>query len=272
MADTAEKLGGSEAKPVGDGQVGDAENKSGEETLPQFTQQDIDNAVRGRQARSDRQHGKTDDEHRVTTERLLRSEEENKILKLAVDQTKAPEAPKPDDFDGDATDPEFLRKQGEYNAHQIKMQVTEQVAAAKKEIADAGAANALERDVILKRDQHYNRVRGMGEGAQSYIKREAAAEIILGENNTNQIINIFPNSEEVLSVLGAENNKTEAQRIASLLNGSQLEIARGLADIGKLMATPEGKSKAQPPDPYEDIQGDTPSRKESPYLKGAKFE
>ncbi|MBT5188126.1 MAG: hypothetical protein HOM01_15060, partial [Kordiimonadaceae bacterium] len=195
--------------------------------------------------------------------------EQNKILKIALEQSRnKPEPitkPNPEDFDGGQYDPEFEKKQAEFNEHRIKSEVAQQLEASRQQAEVASNGNAQTRELEKKQIAHYEKADSIG--AKDYAETEDKAIEILGNQVVNQVISNFDDSHVLLYFLGK--NPAEAQRLQSLIESNPI---KGVAEMGRLQSELKIKPKNRTtPEPDEELEGGSSSASSGAALKGATF-
>lgn len=247
-------------------------------TQPLSTEE-LNQVIAGRINRVNTKYEKANEATEAAQRQLEFKEEEIKNLLLRNQQleqvgaSKVSERPDPDKFDDGVHDPAYETARNHYE-DQRHDELVGHIAESNKVTQAGNAETERARLLESQRQQHYQRVRGLGDGAKGYLERETAAEEILGAKTVDDIIRVMPNSEEALSALGAKANVAQAQRIAGLLkDGGESGAALALIEIGRLMS-PGTKTKAKTaPDPDEEIPGSsTTSAKLKRGPPGAKYE
>ena len=182
--------------------------------------------------------------------------ERNKLLQIALDQQKqkpANEAPNPDDFDLGRDDPEFIQKYEEHLTSKILSQVEGKFAETTKQTQSTTQQEAETAALIRKQTSHYEKVKDLK--VKDYLNREDQALEILGTDAVNYIIKKVPDAHNMLYYLGTEQNRADAERLASL---TKTDVEDALLEIGRLSAELRVKPKPKPstaPNPDEEIQG-----------------
>lgn len=188
---------------------------------------------------------------------LAVANERNKILELALQQSRGSEQavePNPDNFDGGYDDPEFRKKQAEYTQAAIQIEVQRQVSGAQTNLVNSNKANEKSQELERKQIKHYQRADKIG--AKDYGEVEDVAIGVLGQDVSNQIIANFDNSHVMLYYLGK--NKPEAERLSNLITTNPI---KGIAEVGRLEAELKVKPKrtSDTPEPDEELVGGSAS-------------
>jgi len=246
------------------------EEKGEDDTQPQDKQQDKTDWIQKRIARANRKVEKVEQEANAAKTELDVLREKNKLLELAMQQSRKQQtqpdvAPNPDDFDGGEYDPAYKKahesyviKKAEEAAHQ---RYQENQNSALKQQQEAATRQELEQ----KQRGHYERALTLE--VKDYDVAEDKVLEILGHDNVNHLINNFDDSHALVYHLGK--NEKEAQRLADLIEANPI---KGAAEIGRLSASLTLKpSKSIPPAPVEKLEGSS-SYEGRKMLKGAKFE
>lgn len=254
-----EELEASEAEEGAEESSEDEEHEVVLETgdAPRFTQAEVNDIVARRVARL---NGKSE----AKEDKASALEEENRLLRLALEQRKPSGPPSPNDFDDGEFDPAYTKAMEEHAALQreaeVDRKVEEKLRAAAEERARAEAAAALE----SRQREHYGRAARLK--VKDYEATEDVAIEALGQQVVNQVIANFDDSHTLLYYLGK--NPGRAAQIASLLRTNPIQ---GVAQIGRLQSQIIVKPKVTPaPDPEAELEGAV-SRSPDPLLKGAKF-
>lgn len=266
---------GEETEEGAEDEPGDGQEESGEveivregDTLPPAS------TPRGFLKRIGKLNGKVDKAQAETAgEREKREflEEENKVLKLALEQKGAPqpqalEFPNSETFDGGPSDPDYLKAVNDYNQQQIQegirkglAQVTQQttVTTSKTE-----AAHSLEQSQTA----HYDRAAKLG--VKDYEATEDKAIEIFGLDHTNHLIANLDNSEVALYYFGK--NPEIAQDFADKLKTSPI---KALIQMGSHLAGVKVKKggKSTIPDPDDELEGGSGIKPQKRGPKGATF-
>lgn len=228
---------------------------------PLFTQSDVNDIVAKRVARLNKK-GEGSDE---VAEALRLKEEENKLLKLALEQKRETGPPKPDDFDGGEFDPGYIKAKEEHQERLIQEQVNRQVQEALKATQSQQGQAAQAQDLEAETIKHYQRAADLK--AKDYEAREDIAIDALGSDAARQIMANFEDSPAILYYLGT--NPDQAHSIASLLKRNPV---KAVAQIGRLSARLQIKPKSsKAPEPEETLEGAIkPTGQRGP--KGATYE
>lgn len=188
---------------------------------------------------------------------LLR--EQNRLLELSLEQSReTPETivePKPDDFEGGAVDPEFLKKQREFDRHSIRTEFKEEIAKANKQSVETGnvSRKAVQDEQAL--ENHYIKVQKMNVNMEDYLSAEDKAIEYLGAEVASVIIKDFDNAPHILGYLGT--NQAEAEKLRNLIKSNPV---RGLSAITRLESELKVKPKSKTiPNPDEELEGGTTS-------------
>lgn len=203
------------------------------------------------------------------SERLAQIEEENKVLKIALNshgkdkELDAP--PNPQDFDAGQYDPEYQKRLTEYNQRLIASEVDRRLAEANKLTSQNNHVQQMSKVLEQKQVEHYEKAKKMG--VKDYPDTEDKAIETLGKELSNQIIANTENSHALLYYLGK--NPSEAEAIKSEI---EKDPVKGVLRIGSLQAELRIRPKSKTiPEPDEPLEGATSARGEG-FLKGAKFE
>lgn len=261
------------AEGEGDDQPGDGQDDDGEVDIVREgdTQPQQSGTPRGFLKRINKLNGKVEVAKQETAEereKRLFLEDENRVLKVALEQAKAagksPEAltmPNPDDFDGGTYDPDYIKAFEEYTDKKIQAKVNEGVQKATQQTTVTAtqqeAAQALEK----AQTDHYNRAAKLK--VKDYEATEDKAIEIFGMDHTNHLIANLDNSEVALYYFGK--NPEVAQKYSDMLHKKPI---KALIEIGGLLKEIKVKPKSEPaPDPDEELEGGTPSNLEAMQTK-----
>ncbi len=204
-------------------------------------------------------------------QRLAHIEEENKILKIALDAHKvAPQPivkPDPDTFDAGTYDPKYLQAVEEYNDKKTEAIVQKAVAKA-TENSQVSYQQAVQADGLQQKQvSHYTRAAKLK--VKDYEETEDKAIAIFGKDNTNHLIAGLPDDSEVALYYFGKNPE-QAQKYADMF---KTEPIKALIEIGrklsKLKITPVNKNEL--PDPDDEIEGGQGPTKKTRGPKGATF-
>ena len=215
------------------------------------------------------------EEASVANAELERSREENKILRIALEQKQNPEQqpltqPNAEEFDGGVYDPEFVKAQNEYNQKFIASEVKKGMAEMSQQNSQVSNANAQSKELEKKQVVHYEKANKLG--AKDYEATEDKAIAVLGNDVVNHIIANSENSHTVLYFLGK--NPGEAEALAREL-GNNATAIKGVMRLGRLEAELKIRPKSKTiPDPDEELEGGTmpSSGKKNQGPPGAKYE
>lgn len=182
---------------------------------------------------------------------LRLKEEENKLLRLALEQkTETVKPPDPADFEAGVSDPRYSEALSQFNKPAID--------AAVKASVDALTAQQpapLDPGIERSQEEHYKRAAKLG--AKDFEKTEDKAIDILGNDNVNHIIQIFDQSEMLLYYLGK--NPGEAERIKTLIDTNPGKAVARLGRLeGELNVKPRANDESAP-NPDDDLRGGAPS-------------
>ncbi len=202
--------------------------------------------------------------------------EKNKLLELALKQKegpvdKVPTMPNPEDFDGGAYNPDFIKEQGAYTQHLVDSKIADAVAAAQQTAKDNQAVSDSEQEMEAKKDLHYQKAEKLQ--VKDYEGSEVSARQVLGDNLADDIIMLFsdvddglPTSEAILFHYGK--NKEAAARLKDLARANPgLAIGRVGSVRAQIQIVRKNKTL---PDPDEQLKGGSVGGS-SKRSKGAKF-
>ena len=180
--------------------------------------------------------------------------EKNKLLQLALDQQRKPQTPEVtepnvDDFDLGFDDPEFRKKQKEFNAAQISAEVKRQVGEAQSTAVQGNAQSVKQQELVGRQEQHYQRADKIG--AKDYDETEKKALQIVGNEFANHLISNFDDAHIILYYMGK--NEDETQALANLVKTNPI---KGIAELGRLRAELKVKPRLNPtPEPDTELEG-----------------
>lgn len=188
--------------------------------------------------------------------------EENKLLRLALDQqqeTATPSGPPdPLDFDDGARDTKYVTALNEYTDERVRTQMAKHVPTPEPQ---------TDRDLVAKQTQHYEAADKLN--ISDYEDVEDVAVGILGKETVNHLIKQTSNSPVILYYLGK--NPEKAEQIADLVKRNPI---KGVMELGALEARLKVNKvkRNQAPNPDEELEGATSPRSKKRGPKGAKFE
>ena len=171
--------------------------------------------------------------------------EENKLLRLALDQQKEPAKPSgppdPLDFDDGARDKKYIAALDEYTDKRIQAAVASSVPKSEPKTNS---------DLVAKQTQHYEAADALG--ISDYEAIEDVAVGILVKETVNQLISQASNSPLILYHLGK--NPEKAERIAELVKANPI---KGVMELGALAANLKATKvkRNQAPDPDNPLSG-----------------
>lgn len=213
----------------------------------------------GIKKRINKLNAKRDEAVAETTEaerKLAISEEQNKLLRMAVEQNQAvaPTPPDPKDFDDGVKDPKYVQAFNEYNEPLIDAAVqrrTSHLAQVKDEGVDP--------NLVKMQTKHYERADELA--IKDFEEVEDKAISILGKETVNGLVQNSTNSHLVLYYLGKNPDKAEAY--AELIKTNPVKAILDLGALGTNLSVGP-KHKTEPtPDPDEELQGGSPSAGQS---------
>lgn len=262
---------GKEGEGEGDGTPGDGQGDiDGEvELVIEGDTQPKKNTPRGFLRRINKLNGKVETAKQETAgerEKRLFLEDENRVLKIALEQSKGgkPEElalPNPDDFDGGPSDPGYTQAFKAYQEKAIQAGVDAGVQKATQQTTVTRATEAQAQALEIKQTAHYERAAKLK--VKDYEETEDKAIEIFGMDHTNHLIGNLDNSEVALYYFGK--NPEVAQEFADMLKTQPI---RALVKIGGLLSEIKIKPKSEPnPDPDIEIEGGTPSNLEAMQTK-----
>jgi hypothetical protein len=267
---------GEETEGEEDDQPGDGQEDSGEvEIVREGDTQPTNEVPRGFLKRVGKLNGKIDKAKQETAqEREKREflEDENRVLKVALDQARGvkpeepQEIPDPDKFDGGIYDPDYIREVNIYNQKQIQEGIKAGLAEMQKEVSTVQAKNNLAKTLETQQMSHYERAAKLG--VKDYEATEDKAIEIFGLDHTNHLIANLDNSEVALYYFGK--NPEVAHKFAEKLKTQPI---KALIEMGTHLAGVKVKKggKSTLPDPDEELEGGTRSGKKQRGPKGATF-
>ena len=244
------------------------EKAKDEETQPQFTQQQLDEIVSKRVNKLNRKVDESKTAVDKTGEELALARERIKLLELARQQAipvKSNKAPDPDDFDGGEYDPNFKKKQEEYNQYLIDQRVEAKFAESTKKAQDEALNSNRAKELEGRQRKHYQLANELE--IKNYAESEDKALDALGNETVNHIIENFDDSPAILNYLGL--NDVKAKQLAELIKTHPI---KAVAEIGRISKSLEVKSKStNAPDPVENLEGSSSFASKRSTLKGATF-
>lgn len=225
---------------------------------PRFTQDQVDGIVQRRLA-------KAKNKGEMSSKELDLAREENKLLRLALEQKQKAGPPKADDFAEGEFDPAYVKAQKDFESAERESEVArlvdERYQREQEERRQRESAAAMEGAVR----EHYSRAAKLK--VKDYEATEDVAIEALGQSYADQIIANLPDSAALMYYLGK--NPGEAAGIASLIKKNPIA---GVAEIGRLAASIRVKPKSsKAPEPEESLSGgNAVVRNRGP--KGARYE
>lgn len=230
-----------------DAELGDDEAEEVEIVLedgdaPRFTQADVNDIVAKRVARLNKRGD-------ASSKELDHIQEENRLLKLALEQKRKDGPPKPDDFAEGEYDPAYLQARKDYDSAQRDAEVARQVDERLQQERNARQQQEQSAQLEGRQREHYKRAAELK--VKDYEATEDVAIEALGQDYVNQLIANFDDSHTLLYFLGK--NPGEASRLASLIKTNPI---RGVAEIGRLQAQIRVKPKSsRAPAPEAELEG-----------------
>ena len=259
-----------EGKP-GDGQA-DADEV--ELVIEGDTQPKKEGTPRGFLKRINKLNGKVETAKQETAQEKEKREfleDENRVLKVALDQARgtgqpeAPTLPNPDDFAGGMYDPDY---QSKVTLHQAKVnqdQVNESIQKARQQSTVTAQQNQAAQKLAELQAAHYERAAKLK--VKDYEATEDKVIEIFGKEHTNHLIANLPNSEVAFYYFGK--NEEAAQKYSDMLKA---EPIKALLEIGGLLAKVKVKPKRESaPDPDIELEGGAPSNLEAMQTKLTKL-
>ncbi len=181
--------------------------------------------------------------------------EQNKVLQLFVEQTKAAEStkpPDPNDFDDGVHDPKYVEAHQKHTQEVIAAEVQKQAAAFAPVQTDT---SSVSRELERRQTRHYEQADKLG--AVDYQETEDKAVAILGNETVNQLISKMDSSPLILYFLGK--NPDEAEEIKALIDTDPVKAVLKLGELGAgLKVQPKAKSDPTP-DPDDELRGGSPA-------------
>lgn len=256
----------------GEGKPGDGQEDADEvelvvegDTQPKKTE-----TPRGFLKRINKLNGKVDTAKQETAaekEKREFLEDENRVLKVALDQARgtgkpeAPTLPNPDDFDGGPSDQDYIDKVIEYQDKVTEAKVAAGIQTARQQATVTAAQEAGAQKLEKKQAAHYERAAKLK--VKDYEETEDKAIEIFGNEHTNHLIANLDNSEVAFYYFGK--NPEVAQKYSDML---KREPIKGLIEIGGLLAKIKVKPKRESaPDPDTELEGGAPSTLEAKQAK-----
>lgn len=221
------------------------------------SQPDTQRGIRKRINKLNNKVAKAEDRATDTDKELANEQEKNKLLRLALEQSKAPSAapilPDQADYDEGVRDPKYVAALNAYNLPLIAAEVQKQTAGLKPVQADV-----VDPALVKKQTKHYERADELG--AKDFEETEDKAISILGKEVVNQLIKGSDESHIILYYLGK--NPGKAEDIAKLIGDGPNGVVKAVLQLGRLSAQlsvkPKGNSEPTP-DPDEELRGGSPS-------------
>lgn len=194
-------------------------------------------------------------------------EDENRILKLALEQAKgkpgqAPnEPPNPEVFDGGVHDPDYIKATQDYNNKVIQEGIKKGLTEATQQTTVTQAQVAAAQKLETAQTSHYERAAKLG--VKDYEETEDKAIEIFGTDNVNHLISNLDKSEVALYFFGK--NTDLAHKYAEMFKTQPI---KALVEIGGLLKEIKVKPKNEPsPDPDIELEGGSPSNLEAAQRK-----
>lgn len=189
-------------------------------------------------------------------------EEENKLLRMKLDQGKPKGPPVQDDFD---TDADYYAAKSEYDTEQARQAGREEAVElfnrTQSQTTQVAAEKAKEEAMLA----HYERVETLN--VPDYEKLEDSVIEVMGNNLVTEIIANTDRSHLVIPYLAA--NPGKAERFAQM---SKTQPVKCLLEIGALANSLKVQRKHSPAaDPETTIDKGMAANKTG-YLKGVRFE
>ncbi len=205
--------------------------------------------------------------------RNVQLEDENRTLKAALSQVQTqPPAqplavPNPEEFDGGAYDPAYIKAAQEYNSRFIAGEIQKGIAQATQQTSQTGVDQATARDLERQQVGHYERAAKLN--VKDYEETEDKAIAIFGTEKTNHLIANLDKSELALYYFGK--NEKQAEKFSDMLDKQPI---KALLEMGALLAEIKVKKggKSNPPDPDEELSGGSSLKPTKRGPKGATFE
>lgn len=182
------------------------------------------------------------------SEALEIEREKNRLLQLALEQNKEPEAPKapdPNDYDDGASDAAYARALENFISERVEAKLEKHTAAQPK------APPATDPSLIRKQEKHYEKAEALG--AKDYAEVEDAALGVLGNEAVNHIIKASDNSHLILYYLGK--NPGQAEEIAELIQTDAVKAVWKLGALEKELKVQPRAKQNQAPDPDNELEG-----------------
>lgn len=189
-----------------------------------------------------------------TDKKLETLEQENRLLRLSIEQNKESPpatAPDPDKFEDGVSDPLYLRAHDEYTDARVNEAV-------KKHIPQQIQAPP-QQDQSLERKQikHYERAEALG--VTGYEGVEDKAIEIIGTEAANFIIQSNENSHLIFYHLGK--NPGKAEYFADLSKTDAGKCVMELGALGADLKVVQPKANLnQAPDPDDELEGSSPAK------------
>jgi hypothetical protein len=241
--------------------VEDSESQGNEGTQPQktFTQEDVNSFVakRAGKEKAKAEKARLEAEERQKANALL--EEENKLLKLRLEQEagqKPKGAPNPDDYDGGEWSDEYKKDAQAYQEQQINQQV--QSALEQRKQQEQQDELKRQKQEELKQHKHSYYTKGLtAYGEDDFALAEDRVTEVLGENALNHLVSDLDDSHAIVHYLGT--NEDDLARIAKLLKEKPV---RAIAELARLPISAKTTSNPKP-EPVEELEGGSPSSGEA---------
>ena len=256
---------------TGDGKDEDGEteeDESGDEESEAQSDKAQKKGKRGYKRRHSRLIEQRDKERKEKGEvqhRLDSTTEENKLLKLKLQQIEEgtiEKEPNPDDFDLGTDDPAYRKADKDFRAQEYRKIAREEASKAAKHSAQGQTREQAERELQRKQKTHWDNADTLG--VDDYDEKEVKATEILGAEMVTNIIDYFPDdSHKLIYHLGT--NEDVAEDVADLLESKGAGMVKGVAELGRILErinAKKPKSKATP-SPDEDTKGSGPSPQEA---------
>lgn len=204
--------------------------------------------------------------------------EENKILKLSLEQAKsaqqAPastpaEAPDPDQFDAGVHDADYLTALRTYNQAVLQEGIKAGVAEATKVTSTSRSQQALASDLNTKQMAHIKRCQALG--VKDYEETEDKAIEALGQVQVNELIRRLPKGTELILYYFGK-HPAEAQKYSAMLKEPDTAV-QALVEIGGILKEIKVKKtpKSALPGPDGTPPAGTGTKRGTRGPKGATF-
>ena len=223
----------------------------------------ITQIVRKRVNRLNKKVIKAEDGATQANSELAAEREKNKLLRLALDQqqerqeAKPSTIPDPLDFDGGASDPNYVTAMNAYHQEFVRAALAEQAPQAEAKTDEA---------LVKAQTRHYEAADNLK--ISDYEAVEDVAVEILGKETVNHLIGQASNSPLILYHLGK--NPEKARRIAELVKTNPV---KGVMELGALAANLKATKvkRNQAPNPDDVLEGAKSPSKGTRGPKGAVY-